>query len=114
LILGAWCIWNHRNHCVFYGASPNLESITLLAVVEMRLRGLFGGLVHCLPSFLVSWEDLKVFFDFPFMVVLRDVSSMFVCWFQPGLISQPTTFFSHNKPAPAGLTNRLIMDDLTI
>jgi len=29
--------------------------------------------------------------------------SLFACWFQPGLISQPTVFFSHNKPAPAGL-----------
>ena len=29
--------------------------------------------------------------------------SLFVCWFQPGLISQPTVFFSHSKSAPAGL-----------
>jgi len=29
--------------------------------------------------------------------------SLFACWFQSGLISQPTVFFSHNKPAPAGL-----------
>jgi len=28
---------------------------------------------------------------------------MFACWFQPGLISQPTVFSSHNKPVPAGL-----------
>ena len=27
---------------------------------------------------------------------------MFACWFQLELISQPTVFFSHNKPAPAG------------
>ena len=29
--------------------------------------------------------------------------SLFVCWFQPGLISYDTIFFFHNKPAPAGL-----------
>jgi len=29
--------------------------------------------------------------------------SLFACWFQPELISQPTMFSSHNKPAPAGL-----------
>jgi len=29
--------------------------------------------------------------------------SMFACWFQPGLISQPIVFFSHNKPAPVRL-----------
>ena len=29
--------------------------------------------------------------------------SLFACWFQLGLISQPTMFFSHNKPAPVGL-----------
>ena len=29
--------------------------------------------------------------------------SLFSCWFQPWLISQPTVFFSYNKPAPAGL-----------
>ena len=29
--------------------------------------------------------------------------SLFVCWFQLGLISQPIVFSSHNKPAPAEL-----------
>jgi len=28
---------------------------------------------------------------------------LFACWFQPGLINQPTVFSSHNKSAPAGL-----------
>jgi len=27
----------------------------------------------------------------------------FYNWLQPGIISQPTVFFSHNKSAPAGL-----------
>jgi len=31
------------------------------------------------------------------------LDSPFACWFQPGLISQPTVFSSHNKPAPVGL-----------
>jgi len=30
---------------------------------------------------------------------------MFAIWFQPELISQPTVFSSHNKPAPAELIN---------
>jgi len=30
---------------------------------------------------------------------------MFACWFQLGLISQPTVFSSHTKPASAGLIN---------
>ena len=34
---------------------------------------------------------------------LNTIISLFVYWFQPGLISQPTIFSSHNKPAPAGL-----------
>ena len=29
--------------------------------------------------------------------------SLFACWFQPGLISHDTVFFSHNKSAPAVL-----------
>ena len=29
--------------------------------------------------------------------------NLFACWFQPGLISHDTVFFSHNKSAPAGL-----------
>ena len=40
-------------------------------------------------------------------------NSLFACWFQPGLISQPTVFSSHNKPVPAGLisleTNQRIL-----
>jgi len=28
---------------------------------------------------------------------------MFARWFQSGLISQPTVFFSHNKPTPTKL-----------
>jgi len=29
--------------------------------------------------------------------------SLFVGWFQPELISQPTVFSPYNKPAPTGL-----------
>jgi len=36
-------------------------------------------------------------------LTLTSIFSLFACWFQPWLISQPTIFFSHNKPAPAGL-----------
>ena len=32
--------------------------------------------------------------------------SLFACWFQPGLISQPTVFSSCNKSAPAKPRNQ--------
>jgi len=31
----------------------------------------------------------------------HEIISLLACWFQPELISQPTVFSSHNKPAPA-------------
>ena len=34
---------------------------------------------------------------------VKVIISIFACWFQSGLISQPTVFSSHNKPVPAGL-----------
>jgi len=40
--------------------------------------------------------------------------SLFACWFQPELISQPTVFFSHNKPAPAGLISPETKDVLIL
>jgi hypothetical protein len=27
IILGAWMLWNHRNRCVFYGQSPNINAV---------------------------------------------------------------------------------------
>ena len=33
------------------------------------------------------------------LIELQCHGSLFACWFQSGLISQPTVFFSHNKPA---------------
>jgi len=33
----------------------------------------------------------------------KQTNSLFACWFQPGLISQPTVFSSHNKSAIAEL-----------
>ena len=40
------------------------------------------------------------------IVILLETSgpmALFACWFQAGLISHGTVFFSHNKSAPAGL-----------
>ena len=44
LILGAWTIWNRSNRCVFYRASPNLDSITLL-VQSLQCRYSHHGLL---------------------------------------------------------------------
>jgi len=35
--------------------------------------------------------------------ISQESISLFACWFQPGFISQPTVFSSHNKSASAGL-----------
>ena len=35
--------------------------------------------------------------------ISQEPISLFACWFQPGFISQSIVFFSHNKPASAGL-----------
>ena len=39
----------------------------------------------------------------PYVKAWKRISNMFVCWFQPGLITHGTVFFSHSKPAPTGL-----------
>jgi hypothetical protein len=48
IILGAWTIWNHRNKCVFEGASPNMVESLILLGEERRLWMLAGarGLSH--------------------------------------------------------------------
>jgi hypothetical protein len=48
IILGAWTIWNHRNKCVFDGASPSMVEILILAGEERRQWMIAGarGLSH--------------------------------------------------------------------
>jgi hypothetical protein len=36
IILGAWTIWNHRNRCVFDGASPSMVKILIQAGEDQR------------------------------------------------------------------------------
>ena len=36
IILGAWSLWIHRNHCVFYGGTPNLATIVSAFKEEVR------------------------------------------------------------------------------
>jgi hypothetical protein len=51
IILGAWTIWNHRNKCVFEGASPNMVESLILLGEERRFWMLAGarGLSHLMP-----------------------------------------------------------------
>ena len=49
IILGAWTLWNHRNKCVFDGASPNLGRALLLTGEELQSWGLAGA-ISCLSA----------------------------------------------------------------
>jgi hypothetical protein len=55
IILGAWTIWNHRNGCVFNGATPNLAGVLIITGEERRLWSMAGArglsfLTALLPS----------------------------------------------------------------
>jgi len=39
IILGAWNLWNHRNCCVFDGASPSITSI-IATTLKICIYGL--------------------------------------------------------------------------
>jgi hypothetical protein len=54
IILGASTIWNHRNKCVFEGASPNMVESLILLGEERCLWMLAGarGLSHLTASSL--------------------------------------------------------------
>ncbi|WVZ79231.1 hypothetical protein U9M48_026835 [Paspalum notatum var. saurae] len=43
VILVAWCIWKHRNGCVFEGASPNVDSVLRAVVEEANLWCMAGA-----------------------------------------------------------------------
>jgi hypothetical protein len=43
IILGAWCIWKHRNSCVFDGVAPNVAAVLNLAREESHLWSLAGA-----------------------------------------------------------------------
>ncbi|WVZ93169.1 hypothetical protein U9M48_039171, partial [Paspalum notatum var. saurae] len=43
VILGSWSLWKHRNSCVFYGASPSLDRVLLLAKEEALFWSLAGA-----------------------------------------------------------------------
>jgi hypothetical protein len=56
IILGAWTIWNHRNKCVFEGASPNMVESLILLGEDRCLWMLAGarGLSHLMAPLLGS------------------------------------------------------------
>jgi hypothetical protein len=43
IILGAWCIWKHRNRCVFDGINPSAAAILNLARDEAHMWSLAGA-----------------------------------------------------------------------
>ena len=43
VILGAWCLWRHRNNCVFNGSSPSVAAAISLASEEAHLWSLAGA-----------------------------------------------------------------------
>jgi hypothetical protein len=43
IIFGTWCIWKHRNSCVFYGVSPSVASILDMARDEAQLWTMEGA-----------------------------------------------------------------------
>ena len=50
IILGAWSIWKHRNHCVFDGGTPSLARVVAVFREELHLWSLAGarGVTHLL------------------------------------------------------------------
>jgi hypothetical protein len=43
IILGAWILWNHRNRCVFDGATPNMVDSLILLRNERRMWIMAGA-----------------------------------------------------------------------
>jgi len=43
IILGAWNLWNHRNRCVFDGASPSISNIISSTCVDMHQWSMAGA-----------------------------------------------------------------------
>jgi hypothetical protein len=43
VILVAWCIWKHRNACVFYGVSPNSNAVLQQIQEDARLWEMAGA-----------------------------------------------------------------------
>jgi len=43
IILGAWNLWNHRNRCVFDGASPSISNTISTTFKDLQQRSLAGA-----------------------------------------------------------------------
>jgi hypothetical protein len=43
VILVAWWIWKHRNACVFYGVSPNTNTVLQQIQEDARLWEMVGA-----------------------------------------------------------------------
>jgi hypothetical protein len=43
IILGTWNLWNHRNRCVFDGASPSISNILSTTFEDLQQWSLAGA-----------------------------------------------------------------------
>jgi hypothetical protein len=43
MVLGAWCIWRHRNDCVFNGVQPSISKALILVEDDFRLWCMAGA-----------------------------------------------------------------------
>jgi len=78
--------------------------LRIFATVAGDDKGSFMHVASFLSSLFTSGFYVVCFLSFHQLLLQQSKHiSLFACWFQSGLISQPTVFSSHNKSALAGL-----------
>lgn len=43
IVLGAWCLWLHRNRAVFDGVSPSMSTVQSMSLDELMCWGRAGA-----------------------------------------------------------------------